>query len=393
MAELKVLHVVQSLASVKGGLSKAVMEMVKGLIAQNIETLIVTTNDDSDQILNVPLKKCHDYCDVPVIFFPRLSSSSPGIRDFSFSWSLTVWLWQNISQYDLVHVHGLFTYPSSIAMVIARLKNIPYIISPHGMLLKWSLEQKTKKKKLYLRLLEEANINQSKKIHYTAPQEREEAEVLNLTSANFILPLGLSISELLDQPQDKIRIHYGIGKNIPIILFLSRIHEKKGLDFLVNALGKLSLDFRLIIAGSGEPDYEDKIKNLIQTNNLEDKVIWAGFVEGELKEILLQGSDLFALTSYSENFGIAVLEALSSGLPVVITPGIALSSMVKENDLGYVCDLDVDSIYSAITTALSHPKKLEDMSQRSRIFIQENYSWDKIAKDLVDVYKEIIHLP
>ncbi|MBF2057337.1 MAG: glycosyltransferase [Cyanobacterium sp. T60_A2020_053] len=387
---MKVAHIIPSIAPVRGGPSKAIIEMVDALQNKGVCVEIITTNDNGNNLLNVPLYRQTVYEKVPVTFFPRLCLSSKAIQEFNFAWSLTKWLWGHISDYDLIHVHTLFNYPSTIAMVIAKWRKIPYIIRPCGMLLKWSLQQKATKKELYLKLIEEANINYSQRIHYTALQEKEEAQVLNLKTKDFILPLGLTIPELIPRSKEKLINLYDIPKNIPIILFLSRIHEKKGLDFLVNALGKLSLDFRLIIAGSGEPDYEDKIKNLITSNNLKNKVIWAGFVEGELKNTLLQGSDLFALTSYSENFGIAVLEALASGLPVVITPGIALSSMVKDNDLGYICDLDIDSIYLAITRALSNPEKLEDMSRRGRKFIQKNYSWDKIAKDLVDVYKEII---
>ncbi len=121
-----------------------------------------------------------------------------------------------------------------------------------------------------------------------------------------------------------------------------------------------------------------------------DKVIWAGFAEGEAKDILLQGSDLFALTSFSENFGIVVLEALAVGLPVIVTQGVALSQIVQDHNLGYVTDLEINSIASTIKQALNSPQEWKEKSDRTRQFIRENYSWDQIAKKLVSVYEDII---
>ncbi|PMB43192.1 glycosyl transferase family 1, partial [Fischerella thermalis CCMEE 5319] len=149
---MRVLHVIPSIIKVRGGTSQVVIDMVKALRKNNVDAEIATTNDNGDSLLDVPLNRRIEYEQVPVWFFSRYSSNLKDIREYSFSWQLTVWLWKNISQYDLLHVHTIFCYASTIAMAIARQKNIPYIVIPHGLLCEWSLQQKTQRKQIYLKL-------------------------------------------------------------------------------------------------------------------------------------------------------------------------------------------------------------------------------------------------
>ncbi|BAQ63260.1 glycosyltransferase [Geminocystis sp. NIES-3709] len=396
---MKILHVIPSVSFVRGGPSKAVLEMVKALQDNEIEVEIVTTNDHGDNLLDVPLKQKVIYKKVPVIFFHRFSPNINFIREFAFSLDLTIWLFENINKYDLIHVHAIFSYTSTIAMIIARLKKIPYIVRPLGQLCSWSLTQKAKKKQIYFDLVEKTNLEGSNFVHCTAFQEQQEVKNLGLKINSFVIPLGINSTNLILFAQKKLRQKFNISDNTSIILFLSRIHEKKGLEFLISALAKIDYDYRFIIAGVGDIEYEKKIKLLIEKENINDKTYWVGFVEGEFKNLLLQGSDLFALTSYSENFGIAVLEALEAGLSVIITPEVALSEVIKENNLGYVTDLDIDKIAITIEKALKNQDSLRLIDDReitlsrdrARKFILENYTWDHIAKQLIEVYQQIIN--
>jgi glycosyltransferase involved in cell wall biosynthesis len=114
-------------------------------------------------------------------------------------------------------------------------------------------------------------------------------------------------------------------------------------------------------------------------------------VTGEIKDILLQGSDIFVLTSHSENFGVAVLEAMAAGLATIVTPGVALASMIKENQVGYVPELDIVEIAKTIEYCLSHSQEVKATSDRARQFIQENYTWDYIASKMVSIYQDTIN--
>jgi glycosyltransferase involved in cell wall biosynthesis len=112
-----------------------------------------------------------------------------------------------------------------------------------------------------------------------------------------------------------------------------------------------------------------------------------GFVEGEQKDLLIQGADLFALTSHSENFGIAVLEALVVGTPVLLTPGVGLASMVRDGDFGYVAELDIDAITAALDRYLADPDRAKLMGERARQFTIENYTWQNIATKTISMYE------
>ncbi|GAB4369404.1 MAG: glycosyltransferase [Elainellaceae cyanobacterium] len=393
---MKILHVIPSVSPVRGGPSQAVLEMVNALCQQGIMAEIVTTNDHGPDLLDVPLQQWVKYPlpaseqSVSACFFPRFSPKISAIREFAFSGAFTAWLWQHISDYDLVHIHAIFSYPSTIAIVIARLQKVPYIIRPIGQLCEWSLQQGARKKQIYLDLVERANLNHCQFLHLTSEQEQQEVAKLNLNTPNFILPLGFSFPAPISNARQRLRQHLSLPPDEPVILFLSRLHPKKGLDYLIPALGKLTNhQFTFVLAGSGAPAYEAQIESLLISNGIRDRTRLTGFVEGETKNLLLQGSDLFALTSHSENFGVAVLEAMASGLPVLLTPGVALATEVKQHQLGYVTQLNTSDIASTLEEYLTSHQQAKAMGQRACQFVRDYYTWDKIAANLIQVYQAI----
>ncbi|WP_310483504.1 glycosyltransferase [Chamaesiphon sp. VAR_48_metabat_403] len=388
---MKILHVIPSVSPARGGTSRAVLDMVRALVASGIDAEIATTNDDGDNLLDVPLGKSIIYDRVPTYFFSRFSPQLPAVREFAFSGSFTTWLFQNITKYDLIHVHALFSYTSTVAMSLARLKGVPYITTPHGLLCEWSLQQSAQKKQAYLKLIERANLDRARAIHVTCEQERDDVAALNLKSPTSILPLALTeMPVAIPDAANLLRQSLNCPADEPIILFLARLHYKKGLDYLIPALCQLKdRRFTLVIAGTGTPAYEAEIQALLKTTGIENRTRMVGFVEGTQKDLLIQGADLFALTSHSENFGIAVLEALIIGTPVLLTPGVGLASVVRDNNLGYVADLNIDAIAQALDRHLSDPYRSKLMGERARQFAIANYDWDKIAVDLIRVYQEI----
>jgi glycosyltransferase involved in cell wall biosynthesis len=390
---MKILHVIPSVSTVRGGTTEAVIQMVRALRCQGIDVEIATTNDSGDELLDVELYNLIEHQQVPVRFFPRFSPNIKSIREFAFSSAFTTWMWKNISKYQLLHIHAIFSYTSTVTMAIARHYRVPYIVITHGQLCAWSLAQSARKKQIYLSLIERTNLNHSKALHFTADFEQQEVSQLNIIAPNFVLPLGLSPPTIIPDARQKLRRQLNRPLDEPIFLFLSRIHEKKGLEYLIPALGKLTnQQFTFILAGSGSPEYQLRVEQMLSQHGILDRTYLAGFATGENKNILLQGSDLFVLTSHSENFGISVLEALASGLPVLVTPGVALSSIVRDCKLGYVANLDVSAITQTLQQhldTLSNGTKGES-DQHIRQFVQSTYSWDKIAGDLINIYKNIL---
>ena len=389
---MKVLHVIPSIAHVRGGPSQSTIEMVRALRSQGVDAEIATTNDNGPDLLEVPLRQRIEYEQVPVWFFSRFSPSIKSLREFAFSSQLTSWLWQHITDYELLQVHAIFSYASTVAMAIARLRNLPYVVQPHGLLCNWSLQQAARKKQIYLTLTEYANLNRSQALIFTAQQEQQEVSKLGLMSPSLILPHGLDLPSPIPDARHRLRQLLKVPEDEPVILFMSRLHPKKGLNYLISALGKLrARRFTFVLAGSGSPDYEAEVNNLLVSAGIDERTYRSGFVEGEMKDLLMQGADLFALTSYSENFGVAVLEAMAVGLPVVVTPGVALASVVEQYQLGYVPDLDVSAITSAIQNYLDHPQAAKQMGNYARQVILEHYTWERIATQMINGYTSILN--
>ena len=400
MKSLKVLHVIPSVSLVRGGPSQAVIEMVAALRKAGVDARILTTDDNGGNELEVPLSTWTTYRGIPIFFCPRFPSSINVIQEFLFSLPLTSWLWKNIHAYDLVHIHAIFSYPSTVAMAIARAKNIPYLVRPLGQLCEWSLQQSSQRKQIYLKLIERDNLNGCDRIHLTSTQEQLELAKLNLNASSIVIPHGLTIPKVIPDSRYQLREKLGLPTDQPIVVFLSRLHPKKGLEYLIPALAKLkSESFTFVLAGSGDADYETDIRKSLESTGLQARTIMPGFVDGEFKQCLLQGSDIFALTSYSENFGVCVLEAIAAGLPVIVTEGVALSQTVKDYDLGDVVEQNIDEIASAISVRLSavrlsvDRRQLDMFSQKSRQFIIDNYTWDSIATCLIDTYQMLTCQP
>lgn len=393
---MKVLHVIPSVGPVRGGPSRAVLEMVQELRSQNVDAEILTTDDNGVGRLDVPLNQRVDYAigsgkTVPIRFFPRFSPPIASIREFAFSAPLTTWLWQHITDYDLVHVHALFSYVPTYAMTIARLRGVPYIQRPIGQLCHWSLQQGATKKQLYLKLIERANLQASQFLHFTSVQEQQEAQHLGLSTPGYILPHGLDLPVMIPDANQKLRQHLQIEADIPIILFLSRLHPKKGIENLIEALAACQDNqFAFVIAGNGTPEYEAAIQRKLTETGIQQRTHHVGFVEGELKNLLLQGSNLFALTSYSENFGIAVLEALAAGTPALLTEGVALATTVTQHQLGWVTPPEITAITAALRQFLTNPALVQTIGDRARQVVQQEFTWPQVVAKLIDRYISVL---
>lgn len=393
---MKVLHVIPSVGPVRGGPSRAVLEMVRELRLQGVDAEILATDDNGVDRLPVVLSQRVEYAidsdqTVPVWFFPRYSPSIAAVREFAFSASLTSWLWRRITDYDIVHVHALFSYASTLAMTIARLRGVPYVQRPIGQLCHWSLQQSPLKKQLYLNAIERANLQSSQFLHFTSVQEQQEAQSLGLKTPGCVLPHGLTLPRAIPEAGKQLRQQLQIDQNIPIILFLSRLHPKKGLENLIAALGACqNFPFAFVIAGNGTPEYEAEIHRHLVAAGIEQRTHSIGFVSGERKNLMLQGADLFALTSYSENFGIAVLEALAAGTPALLTEGVALSTTVAERQLGWVTQPEQSSITASLQQFFANPILAQAMGDRARQVVQQEFTWSQVIAKLIDRYTEVL---
>jgi len=167
---------------------------------------------------------------------------------------------------------------------------------------------------------------------------------------------------------------------------LSRLHEKKGLELLMQAFAQIEADTKLWIAGDGESAYRQQLGSHAEQLGISDRCCFIGHVDGEFKNALLQHADLFALTSYSENFGIAVLEAMSAGLAPLVTRGVALSEVLEQEELGLICEPDKAEIKEELMYAVENKHSIAKLGQLAANYTQANYSWETVAEQLRQLY-------
>jgi len=387
---VKVLHVIPSVSPSLGGPTQVVLNLVKALRECNIDAEIVTTNDNGTSLLDVPLYQKIEYEEVPVWFLPRFS---PPLKEFIFSSAITKWLWQNIRNYDILDNHYLFSYASTCAGAIARWQKIPYTVRTMGQLSPWALAQSQRKKQIYSLLIERHNLQCAAAIHCTSAGEAEDVRNFGITTPTVTLPLGVNQPEEFPNAKQEIREIYQISPEVPIVLFLSRLHYKKRPDLLIRSLSKLALNqtkFHLILAGTGESEYLQELQNLVLDSGLTKQTTFAGFVTGKDKDLLLQGSNLFVLPSFSENFGIAVAEALAHGLPVIITPDIQIAPEISVANAGLIVPGEEAAMANAIAQLLDNPEQRYQLSENGKKLVKQRYSWNIIASQLTEVYRTII---
>jgi len=381
---VKILHVIPSAAPVDGGPNLAVRAMARGLIDRGVHVTIATTNAAGDGTLDVPL-------DAPVIdggvvyrFFAR---TVPG--SWKFSWPLTRWLWANAGRYDVVHVHALFSYATIPACRAASHAPVPYVLRPLGTLSEWSLRHRGWKKRPYYSLLERSHLERASAIHVTSDTEAVDLARLGFGDRTRVIPLGVEV------PERRNTRAPAIGGPLRL-LFLSRLHEKKNIPLLLRALasdGPTRRGVQLTIAGDGDPRYRAELERLTGELRLGDRVRFVGHVDGDAKEALFATCGCFVLPSAHENFGLAVAEALAAGMPVILTPGVALAGAVAVAGAGIVVDATDTALAAALTWAAEHPAVLGEMRGRAWQLARRDLSWDTSCSRLVALYEELAAEP
>ena len=381
------------MSAVRGGPSQAVLELVTELKKRGVEIEIATTNDNGPTTLDVPLKEVTDFGGAPVRFFPRFSPPVRPVREFAVSLPFIRWFKSHARDYSLIHIHALFSFTSSAGMKIARSQGVPYIVRPSGLLCRWSLQQSAARKRLFLKLFDRANLEGSSALEFTAEQELEEANDLGLKTRRFVMPYGIHVPKTMPTARQQLREKLGLQPTDQVVLFLSRIHPKKGVHHLLSAALTLpDQSVHYVIAGSGDAHYESELKQLANQQHLRGRVHFVGFAAGEWKDILLQGSDIFVLPSHSESFAIAVMEALAVGLPVITTPDVPLAYLVKKFNLGSICQPNANSVAVCLKSELDSVAKRQQSQYRtiSARLMRDNYAWSSIAGRMMGVYEQLL---
>lgn len=389
---MRILHVIPSVSPKRGGPSQAVLELAREQETAGLDSVIATTNDDAQDVLDVCCGEEVRYQGVRVRFFPKWMRVPNALREHTISPKFTSWLERNVQTFDVVHVHALFSYLSTTAMRICSIRRVPYIVRPSGLLCQWSLKQGWLKKRLYLALLERRNLNQSAAVEYTSPLELREAQELSLKSASCIIPYGITPFSTVEDAGVRLRTRLGVAADRCVVLYMSRVHPKKGIEALLTAFDSWSNPKKfLVIAGNTDGAYDRMIEEQVRNGPNRDSVLFLGFVQGDEKSLLLQGADVFVLPSFSESFGIAVAEAIAAGTPVITTPGVPLSDFVTEHQFGWVVEPRAESILATLDIVYS--KEGDRIRQNVRELgsetVSRTFGWPAVNAQVTALYESI----
>jgi len=291
---------------------------------------------------------------------------------------------------DIVHIHNTWEDLQHIASREAHRAKIPYIFRPCGMLDPWSLSQSRWRKKAMLTLRVRTNFNRAAAIHYSTQIERDKSGALQLTPPTIVEPNGVLFDNTKKYQIQELRNLYKLPPG-PILLFLGRLHPKKGLFLLADAFLILLNQWpthrprpTLLIAGPDEDETKSKLINHLKNIGIHDAVVFTGPLTGNKKQMALQASDLFCLPSYQENFGIAVVEALAGGTPVLISDQVNIHREIVDAGVGDACPLDANAFARLLKAWLINDKRRDAAAETASTWAQSTYSWVRIAESWVN---------
>jgi glycosyltransferase involved in cell wall biosynthesis len=351
--------------------------MAKALLLHGIETRMVSADGEAD----------------PSDFLAESFNRENGGRwGFCYNSALFSRMRRLVGQSDIVHVHGLWNFPASLAARLASDARIPYVITLHGMLTPWSLSQSRLKKTVYSSVAEKRNIRKASALHFFSEMERLYSETWGTLARTIVLPNGVQRASY-DQENDRMEMErlFPVLEGKRVILFLGRLHPGKGLDLLLPAFASLLPafpDLALVVAGP-EAEYGREMSKLIKKLGISERVLAPGLVKGNTKRVLLGGSDMFVLPSRHEGDSIAIKEAMQAGLPAVITPGCHFP-MAAERGAAIVVELDVEELTTGIRDLLANPVRRAEMGTRGRQMVEAFFTWERIALEFKSVYLELL---
>ncbi len=380
---------IANLAPRYGGPSKACGEMARAVAQLGHQVSIYTTNQDGPGELAVPLERPVYKDGVEIRYF---AIQPP--RFWGTSLPLARALQQKIPAVDLVHLHSLYLFHNLVAGHYCRQYAIPYLMRPQGTLDPFIYRRHRWRKSLMELLFEHRNIRRAAALHFTTAEEAELAAPFTFQTPGLVVPLGIACEEfaVLPEPGRFRALHPEIGDK-RIILFFGRINFKKGLDILAKAFGVVTRsrkDVHLVIAGPDNEGWGDKVRGWLNDEGLLGRTTFTGMLLGLEKLAVLRDADMFVLPSYSENFGIAVIEAMAAGLPVIISDKVNIWREVQTGGAGRVIPCDAGALAEQIIELLAQPGLAQEMGRNGRTLIQECFQWPRIAQNLVAAYAQII---
>jgi glycosyltransferase involved in cell wall biosynthesis len=286
---------------------------------------------------------------------------------------------------EIVHINCCWNPLCAYTQMWAQQSDYKTVLTPHGMLEPWIMQRHHWTRKVpALYFYQKKAIQDVDYIHATAESEKQNLLQLGYNDRICIIPNGIEIENI------SIKSSWAKTKTI---LYLSRIHPKKGIELLIDTatqIKEILAGYKIIIAGEGDAHYIQALKDRIQRQNVASVFDFVGGVYGENKWTLYHNADVFVLPTYSENFGIVVAESLASGTPVIVSKGTPWQEL-NSHRCGWWIDNDVDTIAKTLKEAIAlSEEEYRQMGIRGRQLIKENYSIETVAQKMAQLYQRIL---
>jgi glycosyltransferase involved in cell wall biosynthesis len=383
---MRILHVIPSyLPAVRyGGPIFATHGLCRALAARGHQVQVYTTNIDGPGNSPVPVGLPVNLEGVQVRYF-----RCPLLRRLYWAPALGRALESETGKFDAVHLHSVFLWPTWAAANWARKKDFPYVLSPRGMLVKELIRRRSRlAKSAWIYLVEKSNIEHAAAVHLTSELESAELEHFGWRYPRLaVIPNG--IDEPLPIAGDISAEINAIAGAQPLVLFLGRLSWKKGLDRLLHAFSH-SCTGKLAIVGTDDEGLAPQIEKLAEDLRIADRVsVLARTVVGSEKERLFAAARLFVLSSYSENFGNTVLEAMRRRVPVIVTPEVGAANIVRQSGGGIVAQGDADAFGAAIGHLLDNPTLARSMGEAGQRHAMTHYTWAGISARMEELYESL----
>lgn len=385
-ANMHIVHSIPNLNFSSGGPVRAIIDLSQKLADQGHEVTIIT-HEDSD----AP----KDWRDNPSSN-PRTVTLGDAISGgMRFSNEQKQRISSTLKNADLLHAHAIWNPLAMRTTNMARAAGVPYVISLRGMLDDWCMEQRRLKKLIYLKLGGTKMLNGAAAIHSTAEGELAQSKKWFPKAPGVVIPNLLNLTPYETMPgKDIARNKFPMfDTGDPVLLYLSRLHYKKGVEHLIEAI-KILKDsgspHRLIVAGDGDKPYENKLKALTAQLDLNDYVAFVGLVVGDEKLSLYQAADLFVLPTSQENFGFVLYESLAAGTALITTKGVDTWPELESQAKAVIVDQEKAALANTIKELTADPEALEERGQAGRKWIFAEQHPDRVIERFETMYNDVL---
>jgi len=382
---MHVIHVAAYFAPafVYGGPPRSILGLCKALRLGGVDAEVITTNAGGTGEPADASAAPRTFEGIPVRYFPL---------------ALPRWLWHarglrealatEIPRADVVHIHGLWHLPGWHAARISRRAGVPYVISPRGMLEPEALAIRRVRKQIAFRVIERQNLEAAAFLHATSAREAATLEHQAIGPPIIVAPNGVDIDSLRPVDPPATLNAFKIPANVPLVLYLGRIHPIKRLDILAAAMTRLRAPgVRLVIAGPSEQGYQQIVAPMFERSRV--PVTWTGPVDARQKADLLAMARVLVLCSNAESFGLSVAEAMGVGVPVVVTESCGWPEVESEG-AGRLVPQDPDAVARALDDILCDGDLGRAMGVRGRALVARHYTWSATAGLLAERYRAIV---